>query len=1170
MKRQFFILFILILICNVVLSQQLSNLRQKNIALVSDSVQLDSLSLVPGTFQLLTPSGEKVDSSLYKIDGAKSLVIINTTGIQNKYGQTSLVANYKVMPMLLTKTIQHKYFLQFKNRTDRPYNPFESKAQKESNDFFKMDGLTKNGSISRGINFGNNQNLAVNSNLNLQVSGRLSENIDIVMAATDNNIPIQADGNTQQLQEFDKIFIQLSDQNSKLIAGDFQLIEKEGYFMKFNKKNQGLNFTSIVETNPEIKNGSEHGTMNITVSAAVSRGKFARNVIQGVEKSQGPYFLKGAEGEQFIIVLSGTERIYIDGVLLTRGQDNDYTIDYNTAQITFTAKRIITKDKRIEIEFQYSDKNYARSMLHFGDEFIKGNWKVRLSAYIEQDSKNKPLQQDLSDAQKLILVNAGDDLSSAVSPSIDSVAFSTGEVLYQKTDSITGSGTYSIYVYSTNPTKSHYRVAFSKVLMGRGNYKQAASSANGKVFQWVEPIGGVSQGDFEPVVQLISPKKKQMVTAGAEYKISTSSSINVEAAYTDNNINTFSKADKANDEGYGFKLGYNALVPLKHHADTVAKKSALMFITKVNYEYVQQNFSQIERFRAVEFDRDWSRTSSAINSDQHMASATIGLNKNSFGSVMYHFNSFNEGSFYDAMKNGLTAAIKKSGFVFNYTGNLMNSRSTFKADFLRQYGTVSQKIRWINIGVKAQQEQNLQREKISDTLLYGSIENHEYGAFINNSDTTKNKFMLSCKQRDDFIAQGNTMKQIASAQEASASVAFLANQANQLSTTVTYRNLEILNTSITALKPNQTLLGRIEHNFYLKNNVVSGNLFYEIGSGQEVKKEYSFIEVAAGQGTHSWTDYNGDGIQQLNEFEVAIYKDQAKYVKIYTPTNETITVYSNQFSEVFGIKPSAVWANKKGLKKFISLFANQTAYRTDRKTGSNNAFKAYDPFLIAANDTALKTFNSSFRNTIFFNQLSSVFGADYNYQDNRNRSILTNGIETRVNTYNELRLRWNATRQFSLNVSYKTGQKYYISQFFITRNYNITYFETEPKVNYQPNTSYRISLIYKYSEKNNSLDLGGQKTIINNYGAELRYNVLQKGSLNMKANYIRISYNDITNSSIAYEMLEGLKTGENITWNISWQQNLSGNLTMNLTYDGRKSENNKAIHTGGVQVRAFF
>ena len=46
-----------------------------------------------------------------------------------------------------------------------------------------------------------------------------------------------------------------------------------------------------------------------------------------------------------------------------------------------------------------------------------------------------------------------------------------------------------------------------------------------------------------------------------------------------------------------------------------------------------------------------------------------------------------------------------------------------------------------------------------------------------------------------------------------------------------------------------------------------------------------------GQGIYKWTDYNGDGIQQLDEFEIAEYSDLAihqslhKYGEIH-PSNK--------------------------------------------------------------------------------------------------------------------------------------------------------------------------------------------------------------------------------------------------------------------------------------------
>ncbi|MBK7971372.1 MAG: hypothetical protein IPK08_21905 [Bacteroidetes bacterium] len=66
--------------------------------------------------------------------------------------------------------------------------------------------------------------------------------MEILAAITDNNIPVQPEGNTQQIQDFDKVFIQLSKNQSKLIAGDFELKRPDSYFMNFYKKGQGAVF----------------------------------------------------------------------------------------------------------------------------------------------------------------------------------------------------------------------------------------------------------------------------------------------------------------------------------------------------------------------------------------------------------------------------------------------------------------------------------------------------------------------------------------------------------------------------------------------------------------------------------------------------------------------------------------------------------------------------------------------------------------------------------------------------------------------------------------------------------------------------------------------------------------------------------------------------------------
>jgi hypothetical protein len=1176
-KKSIFIV-VLILMVTGLNAQVPGNTHTRPLLLLSDTVQLDTLSLVPGSFKIRKQNGELLDTAYYKINYITGQLFLDRKKLSaDSISTDSLTTGYKTFPFLFSEETKHKDAKRIRADLSGAANPFIYDIESRNDDIFKMDGLNKSGSISRGITFGNNQDVVVNSNLNLQLSGHLSNNVDILMAATDNNIPVQPDGNTQQLQEFDKVFIQLSNPTTKLIAGDFQLARPFAYFMNFNKKAQGINFSTTLKTNKEETDLKKQGTYSTSISAAVSRGKFARNLIQGVESNQGPYRLRGAENEPFIIVLSGTEKVYIDGRLVERGQENDYVINYNTAEITFTAKQLITKDKRIVVEFQYSDKNYARSLVHFGNDYEQGKLKLHVNVYSEQDSKNQPLQQDLTFEQKKLLSRIGDTLSLAVTPSFDSVPFSNSEVLYHKRDTVIGTQIFNdVFVYNTNSDSAHFRVTFSNVGAGNGNYNQISSSANGKVFQWIMPdtISGRSLGSYEPVIQLVTPKKKQMLTVGAEYAFSKNTKLTIEGAASNNDINTFSRADSHDDAGYGLKLNFDNSYPLYVTKLKDTSSGPLRLLTNVNYEYVQHYFSPIERFRTVEFERDWNRKTTLQTNDQHIIGAALGLSQKGIGVIGYRFNTFLEGNSYNAMKHNANVNIARKGFKLLYDGSLLNSESTTNTDFYRHKSGISQTVKRFTFGLRDEFERNKFALTKKDSLLSNSYQFWEWEGYVQNSDTTKNRYGLNYKQRTDYAVRNDSgstsLNRSAFAESYGGFFHLIQNPNNQLRVNAAYRRLQILDSALTFQKPDNTLLARIEYDLRLWKGLIYSNSYYEIGSGLEVKKEFSFIEVAPGQGVYTWIDYNSNSVKELNEFEIAVYADQATYIKVYTPTDKYIKTYTNQFSQTITLKPAMVWSNKKGFRKFLSRFADQVSYRVDRKSTEDDLSKAYNPFLAETKDSTLLTISSAFRNTLFINQMSSVFGLDITYQDVRNKVLLVNGFDSRNNTYKEGKLRWNITQQLSFNLEYRDGIKASKSQFFPSRNYYILYYEGTPKFNYQPNTAFRASVSFRYTDKKNADEFGGQRAVLQDYGAEIKYNVLNKGSLNLKANFIQITYNGIQNSSLTFEMLDALKPGQNITWGASYQRTLSNNLQLSITYDGRKSEAVKAIHIGGAQVRAYF
>ena len=395
----------------------------------------------------------------------------------------------------------------------------------------------------------------------------------------------------------------------------------------------------------------------------------------------------------------------------------------------------------------------------------------------------------------------------------------------------------------------------------------------------------------------------------------------------------------------------------------------------------------------------------------------------------------------------------------------------------------------------------------------------------------------------------------------------LKNLNNTFKTVVTFRKLDIIDSSATANKPENTVTGRIEDNLRFFKNALTFSTFYQVGSGLEIKQEYSYLEVAQGQGVYMWTDYNKDGIKQLNEFEIANFQDEANYIRVYTPTNDYIKTYANQFSELIGVQPDRIWKNKDGFEKFLSLFSNQFAFKIDRKNLQEDMLKNFNPFYVS-NDTTNISLNSSIRNNFSFNKLSSVWGADYIYQSNENRSLLVNGLETVRSTVNGFRLRWNFLKSLGVIDNVDLGEKKSNSEYFISNNYSVNYLTDEFTISYQPGLSLRISFDYKYSDKKNIS--GDEKLFGNNFGIEVKYNILNKGNLSFKANYVNINYKFEADSPVGYEMLEGLQPGDNGLWEVLFQKSISNKLEVDLNYNGRLSEHAKTVHTGGVQIRAYF
>jgi hypothetical protein len=1126
---------------------QASSLRIRNIPAKLDTIQLDTLTIYPNSFKVFCGT-ELVPYESYFLDQTHARFALKTKC------SDSIRIQYRVLPMNLAKIYgsRETSLIYSQDKGDR--EKYMITNTYDVSDVFGGSSISKAGSISRGISFGNNQDLGVNSTLNLELSGDIAPNLKLLASVSDDNLPIQPDGNTNKLQEFDQIFIQIYNDRFKLIAGDFWIAKPKGYFLTYKKRAQGL--TVDYQWNEDTSK-----VWKTQVSGALSKGKFARQIIPGVEGNQGPYRLKGNENEPFIIVLSGTERVYLDGKLMVRGQEFDYIINYNSAEVVFTSRKQITKDSRIVIEFQYSDQNYARSLFQTSTTYTSEKLNFWLNGYSEQDAKNQSLQQDLTISQKKLLSQIGDTLNLARTNSIDSIGYFENQVLYKLIDSL---GYDSVLVYSVDPNLAVYRATFTFVGAGKGDYIFSNFNALGRVYKWVSPIAGISQGDYAPSRVMISPKQKQMATAGLSYKIRKNLLLETEVAYTKNDLNTFSKFDSDDDQSYSNRTRLIGTIPLSF--DSIPK---WQLETKVEIESLDRNFSPIEQYRAVEFDRDWNIRNMGYKGNQVASALSANFKNRAYGNLNIEGQHFLIGSDYEGLRTALNGKWKQKGFNAQWDGSYLSSKAVQQNEFLRHRSEFSQNLKWFKIGYIDDHELN-EFTGGAIGLETNSYQFFDYQFYIANADSIKNNYKLFYRERYDQRSDSLALKPVAKARTAGGEITITEMKNQSLNVVTSYRELKVLNSTLLNQTPENTLLGRIDYELRLLKGALTWNSFYEIGSGLELKREFLYIKVNDGQGVYTWIDYNSDGIKDLNEFEIAQYIDQASYVRVFTPSNEYIKTYSNEFNQSIYWRPERIWASKKGFKKLLSRFSDQARVRINRKTNLFDGIDAFNPFSTQIRDTNLIATNTNLRNSVFFNRTSSLVGGEYTFQDLSSKSLLATGFDSKANRYHEVSIRWNIKKVFSIEAKGQAGTKDSQADYTSGRNYALRYHFVQPSLIYQPSTTFRITLDGRYSQKENDEKYGGEKAIVYEIGSTFKYNQVEKGSLQGGVKMVKIEYDGSQNSALGFEMLEALKPGINYTWNVGYQRSVSKNLQISIQYNGRKSENSKMIHSGGMEVRAFF
>ena len=1132
-------------------SKPISNLRIRTLPILGDSLMLDSLSIVPNSFYL-----HGIPDSLFRLDVINAILYWKQPPERD-----SVTVSYRVFPYRMNKVAQRMSFDSIARFTYM--RPFEfNTGERDSRSLFNFGTVEYTGSFGRGISFGNNQDAVVTSNFQLQLNGMLGDSIEIAAAITDNNIPIQPDGTTQQLNEFDQIFLQFKKKNWQLNLGDIDIRQNGLYFLNFYKRLEGIAFQTNNAISPSVKSST-------LVSGSVAKGRFNRNIFQGLEGNQGPYRLSGSNNEFFFIVLPNTERVFIDGVLMQRGEDGDYVINYNTAEVIFTPRRMITKDSRIQIEFEYADRNFLNSNLYaFQTIDVGKKMKIKLGAFQNADARNSQINQNLDEDQKRFLFNIGDSINKALYPTIAVDSFSKEKILYEKIYFQNGSVTDSFYKYSIDPATARFNLSFTDVGVGNGNYIPDFNGANGKVYRFVEPVNGIKQGQFEPVQRLVTPKKQQLVSMSTDYEFNANNSIKSEVAISQFDPNTFSDIHRGDDRGMAARIQYTNMVSLK-------KAKELKLTSHIDYEHAQQRFRPLERLRYVEFTREWGLPLTVQPVTENILRLSTELKDKRAHSLNYQFMNYQRTDDYNGYQNIIQHAANFGGWKLQNQFAVTNfSTAIDKGYFLRPVIDISKQLKRMasmQFGFRYALEQNKVNNKWTDAVSPTSFSFDTYTVYLKTDENKKNRYGINFFTRADEYPVDKGLVKGDRSYNVNLTAELLKSSKHQFNFNTTFRQLDVLNTGVSQQKEDRTILGRAEYQINEWKGFITGNVLYDVGAGQEQRRDFAYIEVPAGQGQFTWIDYNNDGIQTLNEFEVAIFQDQAKFIRLLVPTNEFIKAAFTTLNYSFSFNPKVLFkaTGENRWQRFVSRLNFQTSMQKTKRAIAAGDFE-FNPFKSNIESEDLLTLNTIINNTLSFNRFSSRWGVDFSNLQSSGKALLTYGYESRKVEDWVMKLRWVFSPSFSFNVLNKRGLNELRTPAFEQRNYELGIWSSEPQFTFINRTIFRFQAGYRYDHKKNGNEFGGERSISNAVNLEVKYNVLQNSSILARATYNNIRFNYPTNTAVSYIMLDGLLPGNNYLWSLDFTKRLFNNVELNLQYEGRQPASARTVHIGRAAVRALF
>lgn len=435
------------------------------------------------------------------------------------------------------------------------------------------------GAKTFGIKLGSDRDPSLEQSLRLSLSGNITRDVSVNAYLSDQNTPLVPEGDTEELRALDRVLVEIEGENVAATMGDVELEIVGGSLFDLRRELRGATASANV------------GKAAFTVAGASADGEFRSLTFRGVDGKQGPYLLTGGGGETGISVVAGSERVWLDGVELKRGRDNDYVIDYVSGEVEFTETVPVTSDNEITVDYEYSLSEFERTVYGGrGEVALTDGAAVGFSFFRESDDEGAAISTALTEEQLAILKAAGDDVTLARDSGIDSVGVG-GDY-----DLVDG----GVFQYA-GADSGAYDLHFEPQAGGDYSY-----DFEGDRYVYV----GTGAGEYALGRRLPVPADLGLGAVDASFELPSGGSLAVEAAISTRDRNVLS--DIGDDDNLGNAQVLSAALPrLRLGGSGDGTLGLDIFARRVG-----GSFESVGRFRDVRYVEKWELEGLTLPSEE--------------------------------------------------------------------------------------------------------------------------------------------------------------------------------------------------------------------------------------------------------------------------------------------------------------------------------------------------------------------------------------------------------------------------------------------------------------------------------------------------------------------------------------------------------------------------